>query len=82
MKPAAHEVRPVERRAGERGDGEPGRVPGPERLEEEGTAPGPVLLIQVRSVVSRRRHGIPSVLSRLNLPPAFSIRGTAYRPGG
>src|SRR4051795_3582790 len=59
MKPAAHEVRPVECRAGEGRDGGPGRVPGPERLGEEGAAPGPVLLSQMQSVISRRRHDIP-----------------------
>jgi len=59
MKPAADEVRPVERRTGERGDGGPGRVAGPERLGEEGAAPGPVLPGQKRSVISRRSHIVP-----------------------
>lgn len=44
MKPAAHEVRPVERRTRERGDGGAGRVTGPERLGKEDAAAGPVLL--------------------------------------
>src|SRR3954468_20449311 len=76
---AAHEIRPVERRTWERWEGGPGRVPGPERLGEEGAAPGPGLLSQMRSVISRRRHDIPYRPLPAETAAGVSIRGTAYR---